>query len=136
MKSKRQKILDHFLKGKTLTKIQALNKFGCLNLGDAVFNIRKTHKIKMKMIRTKTSSYARYYMEVIGLSGKFNPENVPHWVKWIAIDGDGDVRGFRRLPFKNKYIDMWNVASHNERSVFLYKEEIPKNWKDEIYTWG
>ena len=61
---------------------------------------------------------------------------VPHWVRWIAVDGDGDTRGFRTKPFTNKFIDVWNVASSFERSEFLHKDKPPKNWKEELYHWS
>ena len=70
------------------------------------------------------------------MKDKFNPKDVPSWCKWIAVDDDGEVRCFRIKPFRNKYINMWNVASSFERSKYLYKDKKPKNWKDELYTWG
>lgn len=41
MKSQRERILDYLLKGKTLTPIQALKKFGCFRLGARIWELRE-----------------------------------------------------------------------------------------------
>lgn len=44
-KSQTQKIKDYLLKGKTLTALQALKKFGCLRLASRINELRETHTI-------------------------------------------------------------------------------------------
>ena len=58
--TKRDRVLNHLLKGRTLTKIQALNRFGLLNLGDVVHVLRRSYKIKTVMKKRKGSEYAVY----------------------------------------------------------------------------
>ena len=59
--SKRDKVLNHLLKGKSLTKIQALNKFGMLNLGDCVHVLRnRRYDIKTEMKKRNGTEFAVY----------------------------------------------------------------------------
>ena len=60
---------------------------------------------------------------------------VPEWVNWIAVDGLGEVRGFKSKPTHSKWHSMWSVANQNECSITLYTGKLPKNWKDELYEW-
>ena len=70
---------------------------------------------------------------------KFNPKTVPSWVRWIAVDEDGKCWGYEvepRLPFIS--INEWllNPGKNGGRFVKLYEGKPPKNWKEELYTWG
>ena len=73
---------------------------------------------------------------------KFNPKDVPDWCKWIAVDEDGVCCAFRKKPYQEaSYPTLkgyWNINDviENENAVDLYKGKPPKNWKDELYTWG
>ena len=61
--NKREKVLNHLLKGKTLTKIQALKWYGLLNLGDCVHVLRKRkYDIKTEMKTRNGTEFAVYYM--------------------------------------------------------------------------
>ncbi len=31
----------------------------------------------------------------------------PDWVNWVALDADGEWRGFEKKPKKNEYFSMW-----------------------------
>lgn len=61
--------------------------------------------------------------------------NIPIWTNWIAVDESGDVYAYENEP--RKEYDSWdvNLKKHGELK-FLYKDKPPKNWKDELYTWG
>ena len=50
MKSKKENVLNYLLTGKSITKLEALQKFGCWNSGDIIFQLRNEgHKIKTTM---------------------------------------------------------------------------------------
>ena len=67
---------------------------------------------------------------------KFNPAKVPKWCKWIAVDKDGECWAFENKPATNTvYKCVWDTCFSDE-AVRLYKGKPPKNWKDELYTWG
>lgn len=40
MKTQSQRIKEHLLKGKTLTPLQALNKFGCFRLSARIYDLK------------------------------------------------------------------------------------------------
>ena len=63
-KCKKLQVLHYLQSGKSLTKIQALEKFGMLNLGDCIFLLREYCDIKTIMCKNqKTKSrYAKYWM--------------------------------------------------------------------------
>lgn len=70
---------------------------------------------------------------------KFNPKDVPSWCKWIAVDKDGDAYGFKNKPVILIKSNLWALAlKEGGLSKFkkLYKDKPPKNWKEELYTWG
>lgn len=59
--TKRDRVLNHLLKGKSITKIQALKWYGLLNLGDCVHVFRnRKYDIKTVMKKRKGSEYAVY----------------------------------------------------------------------------
>ena len=63
--NKREKVLNHLLKGGTITKIQALRWWGLLNLGDAIHILRKRrYDIKSVMKKRNGSEYAVYSLGV------------------------------------------------------------------------
>jgi hypothetical protein len=65
MKSQKQIILDYLLTGKSLTKLQILQKFGCLSAGQRINELRMNppfHPIHTEMIPKKDGhgKYAKY----------------------------------------------------------------------------
>ena len=58
---------------------------------------------------------------------------IPNWVNWIAVDKDGSVFGYLIEPYKVLKGRWWGSSEDNEK---LYRGKPPKNWKDELYTWG
>ena len=46
MKTQKQQIQDHLNKGKSITPLQALNKFGCFRLAARINELRMEHKIR------------------------------------------------------------------------------------------
>ena len=62
---------------------------------------------------------------------------IPDWVNWIAVDKDGAVFGFAVEPACRSSV--WDYAEADEWDLDcaeIYKGKPPKNWKDELYTWG
>lgn len=56
-------IVRHLAKGHTLTKLQALRKFGCWNLGGRIFDLRAERwPIKTRMVTRKDKRIAEYWM--------------------------------------------------------------------------
>lgn len=49
-KSQETKILAYLKGGKTITPIEALNRFGCFRLGARIFCLRKTNVIDTEII--------------------------------------------------------------------------------------
>lgn len=68
--SQRKRILAHLNKGKHLTQLDALYRFGCMRLAARVCELRDQGvKIQMQMIKTPTSKFvADYYIK---------PEDLP-----------------------------------------------------------
>lgn len=51
----RQRILHRLERGGSLTKVQGLELFGCLNTGGRICELRQMgHQIETKMVRVKT----------------------------------------------------------------------------------
>lgn len=63
MKSQSTLILAHLQSGKTLTPIEALNKFGCFRLGARVFQLRKAHPIHTEMVKRGKKFVASYSLK-------------------------------------------------------------------------
>jgi cbb3-type cytochrome oxidase cytochrome c subunit len=58
-----QQIASHLRQGKSLTAIEALQKFGCFRLAARVLDLRaEGMKIHSQMMKRGTKSFARYYM--------------------------------------------------------------------------
>lgn len=58
--SKTQKLLNHLQSGKTITGIQALQKFGLYRLSDAIHKLRgRGHNIETEEVGKE--KYARYH---------------------------------------------------------------------------
>ena len=66
---------------------------------------------------------------------KFNPKDVPSWCKWIAVDEGGDCWAFELKPELGCH-GVWEEQSRDFNFYKLYVGNPPKNWKDELYTWG
>lgn len=59
--TKRNKVLNHLLKGGTITKLQALRWYGLLNLGDAIHVLRnRKYDIKTQMKKRNGTEFAVY----------------------------------------------------------------------------
>lgn len=66
--TQRSAVLDHLLSGKCLTKIEAFELCGTLNLGDIIFNLRKQgYDIRTEMrLNLHTGRYYAEYFYVKG----------------------------------------------------------------------
>ena len=63
-KSQKDKVLNHLLKGKTLTPLSALRLYGSLRLGAIIWILRESYFISMTPIKVgKRKWVARYKME-------------------------------------------------------------------------
>jgi hypothetical protein len=61
---KTKKLEKHLLEGKSITKLEALLKFGVWNTGDVIFKMRKRGiNIETKMIKQKDKTFARYKLK-------------------------------------------------------------------------
>lgn len=61
---------------------------------------------------------------------------IPDWVRWIAQDAGGMWCCYSKKP-KNDEVDYgWTLLGGDIDWKILYKGKKPKNWKDELYTWG
>ena len=62
-------ILNHFQSGRSLTKLEALQKFGCGNLGGRVYDLRRAGfpiKTRYKTVRTRNGGkavVAEYFLD-------------------------------------------------------------------------
>ena len=79
-KSQRKKILSHLEKGKTITPLEALHKFGCLRLGARIYELRKEgYEIDSKPYKTKSGKYvSMYWLKEKPFRGKRTDNN-----EWI-----------------------------------------------------
>ena len=60
MKSQNNQILDHLLKGRSITPIQALQWFGCFRLSARIHNLREEYPIETKHITKDNKTFASY----------------------------------------------------------------------------
>jgi hypothetical protein len=61
MKSQTEQILTHLKKGKTITPLTALNKFGCLRLSGRIFDLRdEGYNIKTIPTKKGKKQFATY----------------------------------------------------------------------------
>jgi hypothetical protein len=61
--SQNQKIKNHLLKGKPITPIEALNKFGCFRLAARINDlINDGIDIKSDLITKNGKKFAKYYL--------------------------------------------------------------------------
>lgn len=66
---------------------------------------------------------------------KFNAKDVSNWCKWIAVDEDGFCYEYSIKPDNKRSIgEQW--LNNGGQEKFLYKGKPPKNWRNELYTWG
>lgn len=54
-------ILQHLKKGYSLTPLEALDLFGCFRLGARIWELKKTHKIKMTMVSVGNGKHVSSY---------------------------------------------------------------------------
>ncbi len=63
-KSQKDKVLNHLLKGKTLTPLSALMLYGSLRLGAIIGVLRESYHISTTLIKVSRRKWvARYEME-------------------------------------------------------------------------
>jgi hypothetical protein len=63
MKSQNQKILLHLKKGKKITAIEALNKFGCFRLAARIADLKRDgHEVKSKTIEENGKRFSQYFI--------------------------------------------------------------------------
>lgn len=58
--SQKQDILNYLKQGNTLTKLEALRLFGCMNLGGRILELRTRHSIETQMINVGEKRVAEY----------------------------------------------------------------------------
>lgn len=65
--TKKQAVLNHLKKFKTITPLEALTEYGSMRLGAIIFELRKSHIIKTNMIdvagKYGNSTVAQYVYE-------------------------------------------------------------------------
>ncbi len=58
------RVLAHLAAGRTLTPLQALNKFGCLALSQRITQLRERgHRIRTDMVQVGEKRVAQYRLE-------------------------------------------------------------------------
>jgi len=63
MQSQKQQILKHLKRGKSITALQALNKYGCLRLASRINEIKQEgYTIVSKMVTRGGKRFAEYRM--------------------------------------------------------------------------
>lgn len=62
-KSQNQKIAEYLCKGKSITPLEALNRFGCFRLSARIYDLDKIgFNIKPITTQTKTSHFSEYFI--------------------------------------------------------------------------
>ena len=56
-----KRILDHLKRGFSLTKLQALRQFGCMNLGARIHEYREDYPIVTRMIKVPSGKWIAKY---------------------------------------------------------------------------
>lgn len=65
MESQRLEILKHLKKGRSVTPLEALEKWGCMRLSGRIIELRRAgHNIVTEVEEKNGKRYARYKMEV------------------------------------------------------------------------
>ena len=63
MKSQNERILNHLLKGNSITPLQALSMFNCLRLSGRIHNLRSQgYEIKTDIVIKGNKRFAKYYL--------------------------------------------------------------------------
>jgi len=61
-RSQEDSILKYLARGKKLTPLKALRKFGCLRLSGRIYDLKhKGYRIKSEMVKTKSDKYVAEY---------------------------------------------------------------------------
>lgn len=63
-KSQNSQILAWLKRGKTITPLEALHRFGSLRLGARIFDLRKTNNISMTLIEVDGGKHVARYQFV------------------------------------------------------------------------
>jgi Helix-turn-helix domain len=60
-KSQNEEILAHLKKGRSISPIEALERFGCMRLGGRIYELKKQgHQIETVMVQQNGKRYAEY----------------------------------------------------------------------------
>jgi len=63
-KSQAQEIYEYLQSGKSLTPLEALEKFGCFRLGARIYELKQAdHKIETIMVEQNGKRFASYKLE-------------------------------------------------------------------------
>lgn len=66
-KAQTEQILKHLKKGKTITPLTALRKFGCLRLSARIYDLRKQgHPVEMNLASYDGKNFAEYSLRKAG----------------------------------------------------------------------
>ena len=70
-----KRILDHLKRGFSLTKLEALNRYGCMNLGARIHEYREDYPIVTRMIKVHSEKrVARYKLIKVGSVVEYEDE--------------------------------------------------------------
>ena len=62
---------------------------------------------------------------------------VPSWVRWIAVDANGEEWGYAKKPTIEEenifFSGSWDEGE--TECMCLCIGDAPKNWKEELYKW-
>jgi hypothetical protein len=62
-----QQIIAYLMSGRTLTPLEALDRFGCLRLGARIWDLKKRgFDIKKETVESNGKHYASYYWQKAG----------------------------------------------------------------------
>ena len=65
-KSQAEKILAHLKTGKTISPLEALERFGCFRLGGRIYDLKKQgHVIETKTVTKNGKHYAEYRLTAL-----------------------------------------------------------------------
>jgi hypothetical protein len=57
-------------------------------------------------------------------------DNVPEWVQYIAMDGDGDQWGFSKEPYQDRRMSIWDADGDDVQIIYL-GTRLP-DWKSTL----
>ncbi len=64
-RSQSDQILAWLKRGRTITPLQALDKFGCFRLGARIYNLRQDgYNITKKFVKVNGKTFAKYKLQI------------------------------------------------------------------------